>query len=704
MTFDSFLCYVVVLFCLGLGVVVFLRDRRHAIHLIFSMGMVLLAAETALNYLSFHANSVQKVVLYQLLRMGVTSLSSGIWFLFSLAFARLNLRKTLQQWYWAATVIVFIFIPLFLVTALKESIFSDMLLYEAPGHWWLGLGRAGFAYYIVFIILSVVILMNLEKTFRSSTGGIRWRIKFIILGVGLLFGFRIYSSSQNLLFNSLAPSFETFNSGAVIIACILLTIGLKRLRLLRLDIYVSEKVLYNSMMLIVIGIYLFVVGALAKVVAFFNTSSNLPVEALFVFIALLGVTLIFISDEVRHRIRGFVYRNFHRPRYDYRKEWREFTKRTTLLIDVNEYSSVAAKMMAEVFGVSSVTIWLFGDKSDRFVIGGSTALVEEQKSLFKAEDIRVKEIVDAARKQQGSIDVKRISTDGNIGTKDDLPDFFKEAKVRYVVPLVAGEEFLGIITLNDRITAGEFNTEDFDLIKTIADQTAGNLLNLKLSKHLQEIRQMEALQTMSAFMMHDLKNLASTISLTVQNLPIHFDNPEFRNDVFKIMEQSVNKINNLCSNLSMIGQKIELKRIETDLNVLIDDSLSSMNGFLKVSLVKNFHSLSKIIIDPEQIQKVITNLILNANEAVGIGGEIQVTTNQRDIWAILSVSDNGCGMSKEFVEQSLYHPFKTTKKQGMGIGLFHCKKIVEAHGGRIEVESEEGKGTTFKVLLPITGR
>jgi signal transduction histidine kinase len=98
------------------------------------------------------------------------------------------------------------------------------------------------------------------------------------------------------------------------------------------------------------------------------------------------------------------------------------------------------------------------------------------------------------------------------------------------------------------------------------------------------------------------------------------------------------------------------------------------------------------------------NLILNANEALGNGGEIRVATQKSNGWAIVSVRDNGCGMTKEFIEKSLFRPFKTTKRQGMGIGLFQSKMIVEAHQGRIEVESEEGRGSTFRVFLPVTGK
>jgi len=157
----------------------------------------------------------------------------------------------------------------------------------------------------------------------------------------------------------------------------------------------------------------------------------------------------------------------------------------------------------------------------------------------------------------------------------------------------------------------------------------------------------------------------------------------------------------MCNHLSMLSKRIELKKVETDVNTLINTCLTCLNGSTKVSLIQDLNPVSKLMIDPEQVQKVITNLLLNANEAIGNGGEVRLATEQREGWVILSVKDNGCGMSKEFMEQSLFRPFKTTKRQGMGIGLFQSKMIVEAHQGKIEVESEEGRGTTFKVFLPI---
>ena len=112
-------------------------------------------------------------------------------------------------------------------------------------------------------------------------------------------------------------------------------------------------------------------------------------------------------------------------------------------------------------------------------------------------------------------------------------------------------------------------------------------------------------------------------------------------------------------------------------------------------------NLPVLIADPEQIQKVLVNLLLNANDAIGTAGKIAVSTEHHDDWAILAVTDTGAGMSKDFLEHSLFQPFHTTKSKGLGIGLFHSKKIIEAHRGRIEVESELTRGTSFHILLPL---
>jgi signal transduction histidine kinase len=149
----------------------------------------------------------------------------------------------------------------------------------------------------------------------------------------------------------------------------------------------------------------------------------------------------------------------------------------------------------------------------------------------------------------------------------------------------------------------------------------------------------------------------------------------------------------------MLTQAIELHYTETDLNVLVCTKLADLRPSLTIPLITDLQPLPPLQIDPEQIEKVLTNLVLNAHEAGSSSGEIRVSTERLPGCVVLSVHDHGCGMSQEFIEQALFQPFRTTKRQGLGIGLFQSKMIVEAHKGSIEVESEVGKGSTFRVFL-----
>jgi signal transduction histidine kinase len=131
--------------------------------------------------------------------------------------------------------------------------------------------------------------------------------------------------------------------------------------------------------------------------------------------------------------------------------------------------------------------------------------------------------------------------------------------------------------------------------------------------------------------------------------------------------------------------------------------VESINGTPNLEVVRDLQPVPPVLVDRAQIQSVVTNLLLNARDAVAPGGRIQVRTHGEGDRVVLSVADNGCGMSERFVRESLFRPFQSTKKKGLGIGLFQAHAIVKAHGGGIHVRSEVGKGTTFLVSLPATG-
>lgn len=702
MTLYSVLSLAGVLISISLAVFVLLRDRHSLGHRIFALGMLALGIEAIFSGLSLQAILAEEVIRWQRWRLLIAASLPGIWLFFSLIFGRANYREFMVRWRWA--LLGAFVVPLSTATIFHNTFFAS----DSPSTFslvgLLRVGLPGYIFHLAFLVVAVLILVNLEWTLRNSTGRIRWQIKFMVLGLASLFGVRIYVLSQSVLFKSVNLELELLNIGALIVASLLMFKSFFRAGLFNVNFYLSGSFLYNSFTVLFVGIYLIAVGVLAKAATYLKRNQEIPLDTFFVFLALLGLVIFLLSDRLRKRMKRFISRHFQRPIYDYQKEWMKFTQWTSSVLEIKNLCSNITKMVSNTLDVLSVTIWLVDEIRDRVELAGTTVFSEGGLQEFASIEEDVLGLIRTLRSENLPVDFDYSRGDWMKKGNGVNEAFFNRTRIHYCLPLIASGKFLGVMTIGDRVGRESFSLEDFDLLKTIADQTASCLLNLELSADLRQAKEMEAFQNMSTFFIHDLKNVASRLSLTMQNLPVYFDNPEFRNDMLRTISQSLVKINAMCAQLSSLSQKLELKISEISLNELVKNTLSSLNGILKSVPTQDLRLTQRIWADPEQIQKVLTNLILNANEAIKEGGKIRVTTAQPDGYDLLCVSDDGCGMSKEFIERSLFRPFQTTKKQGMGIGLFQSKKIVEAHGGKIEAESEEGKGTTFRVLLPLKER
>jgi putative PEP-CTERM system histidine kinase len=404
---------------------------------------------------------------------------------------------------------------------------------------------------------------------------------------------------------------------------------------------------------------------------------------------------------VRMHGRRFFSRYLQRPLYDYRSVWRNFTEATASRVKQEDLCEAAAKQVADIFQALSVTIWLVDEKRENLFFAASTSLSPAAGKELAPQKEEAMAIIRTMQDQTEPKDIESSKGDWAVALRRCHPTQFRTGGSRVCVPMTAGQQLMGIMTLGDRVGGTFFSLQDFDLLKCVGDQVAAGLLNAQLSQKLLQTKELEAFQTMSAFFVHDLKNTASTLNLMLQNLPVHFDNPAFREDALRGVAKTCDHINHLIGRLSLLRHDLHIRPVELDLNDVISRVLTSWNGATGITLVKNFRPCPKTLLDQEQILKVVTNLVLNATEAVPAGGQIVVETSHGNGWTVLTVSDNGCGMEPEFVRRALFRPFQTTKKNGFGIGMFQSKMIVEAHGGRIEVESELKKGTTFRVLLPV---
>jgi putative PEP-CTERM system histidine kinase len=525
----------------------------------------------------------------------------------------------------------------------------------------------------------------------------------MIIGLATLFLVRIYTSTQFLIFSVVNPALDTLNAAALAICAVLGFFSLRRARGFALDLYPSPTLVYRSFAVLLVGGYLFAIGVLAKAIAMFGGSSSFSFQAFLLLIALVILGLLSLSDRVRLSVKRFVSQHLRKPVYDVRKLWRTFSEATAGRVEEADLCRVAVKWIAETFEVLSVTIWLVPQRGGPLAFGASTALSEKEAELLIQPKERVMEPLEKLQEHAAPIDIDANRHPWLETVREWHPTKFPHGGNRICIPIISANDLAGILIVGDRVAGIPFSLEELDLLKCVADQMATDLVRIHLSRKLGEAREMQAFQTMATFFVHDLKNTAWTLSLLVDNLRTHFDRPEFREEAVRSVSKSVSMLNDLVGRISSLRHELRLSRVSTDVSEMIEGALKEFAGMSDVSLVKSLATMPAVEVDKEQIQKVITNLLVNAREASQAGAEIRLSSEQQNGHVIISVQDHGCGISPEFLKQKLFKPFQTTKKKGIGIGMFQSKMIVEAHGGRIEVQSQQGEGTTFRIVLPLPG-
>jgi putative PEP-CTERM system histidine kinase len=689
----SLLFYSAALIAFGTAVVAFFRDSGAPARRTFCIGLVLLAAKSSLSGFAHDSASLSGAAFWRSWWLIPQAITPAVWLLFVLKFSRGNFEHFFRRW--LPAIILLIVVPVGAITLFAESVITPSQADQVLGEF--NIGSAGFALYLSMVFGSAVILVNLERTFRAAVGTMRWRIKYVVLGTAVIFTVKLYTASQVVLFRSLSPSLDIINSAALLVACALFLVGLFRAGLFRVQVYPSEKVLQFSVAGVLVGSYLVLIGVFSKLFAGWEGPEAFALKAFLLLSSLAVVGILLVSERSRDKLRRFVSRHFHRPFYDYRSLWSDFTAKTATLVDADTLCRTVADWLSEHLRVLSTSVWLVEKDSGVIRLAASTGVSTPDQQLIGTS---APALIQALESEASPFDIDRRNEPWVASLHTFFPDHFPDAGNRICVPLIAAGQLVGFCTLGDRVNYIPLELQELELLKCVGDQVASNLLNLQLSSRLIQSKEMEAFQTISAFFVHDLKNTASTLNLTLQNLPKHFDNPEFRKDALRAIGKSVTHIQELISRLTLFRQRLELNKAPTDLNACVKDFLSAHKQ-IRVPITTELGDIRPIYADQEQIQKVITNLVLNSVDAVREDGQIKISTRQQNGSILLTVVDNGCGMSPEFISRSLFRPFKTTKKGGIGIGMFQSKAIIEAHGGKVEVESESHKGTKFTVSLPV---
>lgn len=700
MHFIVFLAFLASACAAGFAISAAVRAGRSLSRWSFAAGMAVLASEALMAGLGGYAHDLGQTQEWQQRRLFAQSFVPVVWLLFSLTYARGNGRQCLARA--AAPLTGAIVLTGFGLITFRIALvpLAGSTAVADPAHLF-RLQWSGIVFYALYLLGAVGVVLNLERTFRAAVGTVRWRIKFMLLGAGVIFVARIYTSSQMIVFHAIDPALDSINFGAIVIATPLLLRSFFRAGHFDLDVYPSQAVLQSSITVLLAGVYLLLIGTLARAVTYFGGNGAFASKAFLVLVALVALALVLQSDRARQYLRRFVSRHFQRPLYDYRTVWNKFTAATTSRVDQADLARATTALVADIFQALSVSLWIAGEKRDTLVLLASTASRGPRDARSGHEAWPAAAVIAHFQAHPEPVDIETEAAAWAVTLRELHPAQFSNGGRRSCVPLISHGEVLGVLTIGDRVGGAPLSFQDFEMLKCAADHTAANLMNVLLAQRLAQAKELEAFQAMAAFFVHDLKNAASTLNLLLQNLPVLFDNPEFRADTLRAISHTVTHVNQLVSRLGQLRHELEIELNDADLNQIVTDALAALSFSVDTTLTTDIQPLPRIRLDGEQLNKVVTNLVLNAAEAVSGHGQVRVATSQQNGWAVLTVDDNGCGMSDEFVARSLFRPFQTTKKSGLGIGMFQSKMIVEAHGGRITVASKPGTGTTFQVFLRV---
>jgi putative PEP-CTERM system histidine kinase len=693
--------------CLGLGVFTLSRNPKHVSNIGFLLGMLSLAILNAGDATLFFAgDSLNRAIHGTQLSIVGQSLLPPSLLLFSVVFARAERRTALIRW-----------LPILLITALASIIFIYLVVTDAfvtvsltnlTGNSWDATYRANagsvfdpisYYFYIYFIIGSILCLANLESTFRSSKGLKRHQIKYVVFCLGGILIFFIYLASQFLLFSNTSDQLILTRPLVTLICTLIMTVSIARQRLLDVDIFVSRYVVYNSVVIIGISVYLLAVGVVFEVIKFYHIPFHYFLKVLFLFVSLFILVVLLFVSSLRRKIQLFINRHFYKHKYEFRDAWMETIEKISSRNSIGDICNTLLEMISQKMYARDVTVWLYNPTLQEYAVfqendNRGEKTIEEGHTLIGI--IREKGAPFIISEQYGLISFKPN------GVKE-IETVMESTGAVLCSPMEAAGELVGFILQGEDIGGESYRVDDFELLKALSTQAAVQIKNIRLAQDLSTAKEVEMFHRMSTFVMHDLKNLTNSLSLISQNARHNLGNIEFQKDAIKTIEGTVNRMCGLIERLSSLPRGVELKREPVDLKSLAEHAIKKVKSGKEkeISIEIKADNIPLLSIDPHAIEMAIINLVNNACDAIERGGKVECRLWEENNVIKLSVTDNGKGIPDEFIDTFLFKPFKSSKRGGFGVGLFQCKTIIEAHNGRIVVRSKKGLGTTFTISLPV---
>lgn len=553
------------------------------------------------------------------------------------------------------------------------------------------------------LMISVGGLVITEQLYRNTPEDHRWALKYFWLAIGSMFAYDFYLYSDALLFQRIDN--ELWNARGFIHAMVVPLIGLAIRREMQwslgkssIDVFISRRIVFHTTTLLAVGIYMILIGFGGYYVREYGGDWGEIAQATFLFGAVVTLFVLLFSKRLRSRLKVLIDKHFFHYKYDYREEWLRIIRTLSVNSDSERLHERAIRCFAQIIDSPGGVLWL-KQESGRY----------EPESWWNMDSIKSREYEDSSfirflEEQQFVINLDEFSSNPEMYTRLaelQIPDWLSAMKKAWlVIPLMLNEKLLGFIILAHSPSHHRyFNWEDTDLLKTVGRQVASHIAQNASARALLNAKRFEEVNRLSAFIVHDLKNMIGQLSLVVSNAAKHKNNPLFIEDAVLTVENSVQKMNKLLSRIK--GEQLEDSVISFNLCELLEEvvRIRSKGGALPVPVLNCKADSVRIAADQDRMTANLGHILQNAQDATDEDGKINIFLSTHDKYAVIEIEDTGCGMDERFIQDKLFQPFESTKGT-MGIGVFQVREYLQKLGGELEVKSEVGKGTVFRMLIP----
>lgn len=545
----------------------------------------------------------------------------------------------------------------------------------------LGIGaRLGFA---------IVLLLLIENLYRNAPEDVRWHINLTCIAVGGVYVYDVVYWSDTVLYRQFSPLLFIGQASINLLVTPLLVLGARRQRRWKDDVGISRAVVFHTATLVLSGIFLVGLAAAGEVFRRFGSEWGTLAEASLLFGGCVAIAVFVTSASARSRLRALVVDHFFTRRFDYQREWMRCIATLSAVGPHLDLEKRVIRAVADVVDSPGGVLFL------------RDAPATNATPVFRAAGRWNAPALEGDVVRPGHPLLASFRSGEWIAVHEPRASAwfpgFPEAWL--AVPLPAAGGPAGFIVLARSRAAFRLDREVFNLLRVVGREVAIFVAEQRATEALVEARQFAEAGQRFAFVAHDIKNVASQLSLLLSNAERHLDDPAFRQDMLATLTASVQRITGLLARLR--GPSTDASRRLLALGPRLEAAILSYRGVGSVTVALDATLRDAMAeMDGASFDAVVRHLIDNAIEATPQGGRVSVRLYGDQDSLAIAISDHGRGMGEDFIRDVLFQPFASTKSAGFGLGAFEARTLLREAGGDLVVASTPGHGTTMRICLP----